>query len=109
MRGGITVTKPDDNGVILTYDGSSTYSINWTKTGKITKVDLHYSNNSGSIWKEIESNVNVAPGNYTWTIPDDINYNLTIRVRDHNNTAVNDTSINNSCIRGSILVSMPDD
>ena len=53
IRAGLNVTDPSTSGIVMTYNGTSTYDINWSTYGTITNVNITYSTNGGSSYPNI--------------------------------------------------------
>ncbi|MDP3775064.1 MAG: hypothetical protein Q8Q85_12440, partial [Gemmatimonadales bacterium] len=105
IKGSLDLTAPSNPGIVLTYNGTSTYNITWLTYGSIPGVRLKYSTNNGTSWPYTINNTTGA--NYTWPIPDAIGYNVSVKVEDMNDTGVNDTSQNTFAIKGSIILLQP--
>jgi len=67
--------------------------IKWNRSADVANVDLYYSTNNGTAWNPIQLNTAANTGQYSWTIPVDINANQ-VKVRIHNSAdvTISDTS-----------------
>ena len=108
IKGSLNLTNPSNAGVVMTYDGSSSYNITWTKEGGISLVNLSYSTNGGSSYNNmIENNVSATSSPYPWPIPNAIGANLKVKVAVEGDSSVNSSSLNNFAIKGDIWVTSP--
>ncbi|MEK7152619.1 MAG: hypothetical protein AAB834_01620, partial [Patescibacteria group bacterium] len=110
IRGKLNVTKPSEPGEVITYNAADDYYlVNWTKTGPIQLVNITYSTNGGATYLyNVSLGENASNSSFNWTnIPDKIGYNLSIKISDAANPAVNDTSDNFFAMKGNITVIQP--
>ena len=108
IKGSLNLTNPSNAGVVMTYDGSSSYNITWTKEGGISLVNLSYSTNGGTSYGNvIENNVSATSSPYPWPIPNAIGANLKVKVAVEGDSSVNSSSLNNFAIKGDIWVTSP--
>jgi len=114
VKGNVTILAPggatDPGPGIVMVRGGLPYTISWARYGVITNVDIQYSDNGGSTYDhDIFLNFDTTSNTtHNWTIPDDIDNDLLIRVRDSNNHNVDDVSNNVFEIRGSLQLDVPD-
>jgi len=106
----ITFTNVPDEGQY--YYTGDTFSVQWDAGRKIKEVDLLYSLN-GSSWNPVEEGLKADTFHYQYTIPDKINQQIQLRIRDAHNTSVRDTSgffkvLNLDAIRYHLRQSQPD-
>ncbi|MFH1867392.1 MAG: hypothetical protein ABH843_00350, partial [Candidatus Omnitrophota bacterium] len=93
-----TLTNPDGN---ATYVVDDTINLAWTKKGSVDFVEYAYSTESDNFTNAVVFEPSAATnaqdsGNYTWTIPDAIGYNVRARVAS---TADNGYDISNADFR----------
>lgn len=111
------ITPPKDPTVILTYPrgsatykGDSTVSILWTYA-HVTNVSLEYSDNGGTSWKSIKTNVPASDGATDWKIPNVSSKKMLVRIFDASASSVADTSLLfftvNSIAVGKITITKP--
>ncbi|MFC1709566.1 hypothetical protein ACFL2J_05900 [Candidatus Omnitrophota bacterium] len=95
--------------------------ITWTNTGSVDNVLIEYSLDSGVNWSTIEENEgtqddgqvdNITDQSYTWTIPDDIDYNVRVRVSnalepDPSDPGAYSSSSNDFRIKGALAITNP--
>jgi hypothetical protein len=85
------------NPVVLLPNGgeqlkiNSSYKIFWSP-GSCSKVQLDYSNDGGSSWHLIASNLDASEGNYEWVIPSSLSENCLIKISDQSNSNSSDIS-----------------
>jgi len=91
----LTLTAPDGG---ESWEGASSQDITWSSTGAITNVKLEYSkDNFGSDVNTIVAST-TNDGTYAWTIPDDVDSSVWVRVSDASDADVNDVSDANFAI-----------
>ncbi len=111
------ITPPKDPTVILTYPrgsatykGDSTVSILWT-SAHITNVSIEYSDNGGTGWKSIKTNLPASDGATDWKIPNVASKKMLVRIFDASVSSIADTSLLfftiNSIAVGKIAVTKP--
>nr|HPH92717.1 hypothetical protein [Ferruginibacter sp.] len=100
----ITVTAPNGGEVLY---ACQTYTITWNATGTSNFYDIDYSLNNGAIWASVATNINVTNGQYVWTVPNVESNTCLIRVRDKNNTSIEDVSNAVFSIRIPVVVTAP--
>ncbi|RKY33949.1 MAG: hypothetical protein DRP78_07115, partial [Candidatus Omnitrophota bacterium] len=81
----ITVTSP--NAGTEQWVVGSQESVTWTAPASVTYVNLEYSSDNGTIWKDMSGNAGAKTtvansGSYTWTIPEDVSRDVLIRASD---------------------------
>ncbi len=76
----ISLNNPIDGALILT---GSTFSITWNATG-INFIDIDFSNDNGSTWNSIATNVNANIGSYSWNVPISVSSSALIRIKNSN-------------------------
>ncbi|MFC1490616.1 PQQ-binding-like beta-propeller repeat protein [Candidatus Latescibacterota bacterium] len=69
-----------------------TYTIKWDSYS-ISSIDIKYSTDGGTTWKNISSGVSAEAGSYTWSIPTDYSDNCKIMIADSSNSSVSESSI----------------
>ncbi|MEW6026246.1 MAG: hypothetical protein AB1599_02980 [Planctomycetota bacterium] len=96
-----------DGGKTLVVD--STYNITWTSTGTIPNVLVEYTSNPPTYTTLAVVDCSAGPGTYNWpwTIPDNISNNVKVRVSDTRDSNVQDVSISNNYIKGSLIIGNP--
>ena len=72
-------------------------TISWTSSG-ISLVTIEYSNDGGSTWKPVMSNVNADDGEYSWEVPDDPSTTCRIKISNAEDSSLFDESPNNFTI-----------
>ncbi|HQQ06575.1 MAG TPA: hypothetical protein PLP56_06320, partial [Candidatus Omnitrophota bacterium] len=92
---------------ILTYTGTSSTTISWTKSGEFATVDIALSLDGGSTYSVPIKSVASDASPTDWTIPNYIGNNLKVRVKD----ATVGSSVENYSsifkIKGSIVIDAP--
>ncbi|MFC1651004.1 leucine-rich repeat domain-containing protein [Candidatus Latescibacterota bacterium] len=68
-----------------------TYNITWNSYS-ISNIDIKYSTDSGSTWKNIQSSVSAAGGSYTWSIPADYSDDCKIMIADSSDSSIFESS-----------------
>ncbi len=93
------ITPPKDPTIILTYPrgsatykGDSTINILWT-FAHVTNVSLEYSDNGGTSWKSIKTNVPASDGATDWKIPNTSSKKMLVRIFDASASSAADTSL----------------
>ncbi len=105
IKGSITVTAPNGGDVWVV---NSVRNITWNKTGTFANVKIEYSINGGSSYPNtIVSSTGAAAGTYPWTIPDDIQSTVRVKVTNLSDTTVFDASDTNFKIVGSLTLVTP--
>ena len=109
IKGSLTLTAP--NGGQVWIVGAS-QPITWTETGTtgMGNVDLSYSINGGADgWNNTISTNTVAynAGSYTWTIPNAISSQISVKIADHLDATVYAVSAANLTIKGSLTLTAP--
>ena len=86
---GITVTSPvlNDEWIV-----GRKYYITWWYTGVFPNVKIDYSYDNGSSWNTIKESASNTSRYYEWTIPNTPSDTCLVRVLNHDNLAVCDTS-----------------
>ena len=74
----ITVTSPNGG---EDWKVDSTYDITWTSYSTSGNVDIEYSIDNGSVWREIIASM-PDTGIYSWTIPDSATDSCLVRISD---------------------------
>ncbi|MFH1062049.1 MAG: hypothetical protein V1747_04095 [Candidatus Omnitrophota bacterium] len=106
IKGALLLTAP--NGAEAWGIGTSK-NITWTRTGSIANVVLAYSLDGGvSFPTTIVASTDGSTGSYSWTIPDNPNTTVKVRVSDVLDSAVFDISDTNFKIIGSLNLTQPD-
>jgi hypothetical protein len=104
VQGSIALFHPNEDNLTLRVGDS--YDIIWKPQGEITKVNISFSNNSGSSnWTTIVNNVDSVNGvnnTYPWAVNDSIGNKTRVRVYDATNAGVNNTSGYDFTIGGNI-------
>jgi hypothetical protein len=82
--------------------------VTWTKTGTFANVKIEYSINGGGAYPNtITASTNAATGSYTWTIPDDIQSAVRLKVTSLSDANVTDASDTNLKIVGAFVLTAP--
>ncbi|MDO8335760.1 MAG: hypothetical protein Q7T74_03195, partial [Candidatus Saccharibacteria bacterium] len=63
------------------YRYGSIVPITWHSTN-VDNVNLEFSSDNGATWTMIVSNANAAPGEFNWTLPQNLSPNISIKVSD---------------------------
>ena len=118
IKGTVELLKPGgtlhsgDPQIVLPVNG--TYTIQWSTSGAIDAVEVHYSETggieSGGTYPgdNLITTKNVSSGStFGWDVPDAIGTGVRIRVRDSNNENVWDESDYNFRIKGNLVVDLP--
>ncbi|MBU1086222.1 MAG: GPI anchored serine-threonine rich family protein [Candidatus Omnitrophica bacterium] len=106
IKGALLLTAP--NGAEAWGIGTSR-NITWTRTGSIANVVLAYSLDGGvSFPTTIVASTDGSTGSYSWTIPDNPNSTVKVRVADILDATVLDISDTNFKIIGSLNLTQPD-
>ncbi|HPN39841.1 MAG TPA: hypothetical protein PL041_15695, partial [Melioribacteraceae bacterium] len=84
----LLLTSPNGNEQLQV--GKQT-NINWIAGPSINKIALEYFTETKG-WKLITDNLNANLGTYLWTIPNDPSNNVKVRIKNMENTTVNDIS-----------------
>ncbi|MCK9426302.1 MAG: T9SS type A sorting domain-containing protein [Ignavibacteriaceae bacterium] len=63
---------------------NTTYTIQWSGSTNIPKIDLHYTTNNGRTWVPIASaqGISSASGSYNWQVPETPSDSCSIRIRN---------------------------
>ena len=91
----VTIKKPVN--IIQPYYGGTiqagtVFPIKWKSDGISNLYDIAYSTNGGTSWTNIILGLNTSSNTYNWTVPNLINQNCIIRVRDNINSCKEDIS-----------------
>ncbi len=85
-----TVSVKFPNGGEYLIAGDTT-RLQWDNT-IIPKIKLEYSENNGTSWNTIETNVNSSASFYKWLVPSETSNQYKVRISDATNAAKNDVS-----------------
>ncbi|MFC1539819.1 PQQ-binding-like beta-propeller repeat protein, partial [Candidatus Latescibacterota bacterium] len=69
----------------------ATYTITWD-SNSISNIDIKYSTDGGTTWKNIALGVSATDGSYTWSVPADYSDNCKIMISDSSDSAVFESS-----------------
>ncbi|MFH1593285.1 MAG: hypothetical protein ABID09_01145, partial [Candidatus Omnitrophota bacterium] len=112
INGSVLVNAPNDGSE--SWVVGTTHYVNWTPTGSYPwNVTIQYKNTSGGDWLGSYTNfsgANATLQTYTWTVPDDISDDVTVRVLTNtSNDTINASDTSNSTfkIKGEVLVTQP--
>ncbi|MFA5795038.1 MAG: hypothetical protein WC980_08260 [Candidatus Brocadiia bacterium] len=106
VKGNLTLYRPNGGESFTVY---TTEPITWTKFGSISNVNLYYSiDNFTATSKQIASNIGASLGYFDWSIPDDIDGSIWVRITDAGYEAgTYDDSNNPFKIHGKVEVVSP--
>jgi photosystem II stability/assembly factor-like uncharacterized protein len=60
----------------------TTQNITWTSHANIPVINLDYSEDNGTSWKEIETNITASLGTYSWVVSATASDSVLVRIRD---------------------------
>ncbi len=69
-----------------------TYTITWESNG-VSEIDITYSTDGGTTWKNMAIGVNADIGTYTWIVPADFSDNCKIMITDSADAGISASSI----------------
>jgi sarcosine oxidase gamma subunit len=105
IKGSLTLTSPNGSETWLVGE---TRSITWTKTGSIATARLDYSTNGGVAYPNVITASTGAGGlSFLWTVPDNMSTNVKVRIRNVDDTTVEDESNASFKIAGSFTLNSP--
>ncbi|MFC1599362.1 hypothetical protein ACFL2W_01100, partial [Candidatus Omnitrophota bacterium] len=118
IKGSVALSYPGKNpgSPEMWYVDGASNSIGWTVTGGLPEVDLLLNTNSGLDWNDPSYNYSIisqrggSNSPYTWAIPDDgtredvTSDKCRVRVRDHNDPTVLDSSTNDFYIKPKVYI-----
>lgn len=85
----INVTTPNGG---EDWEAGTTQVIQWTNTGTLDVVEIDYTTDNGTTWKQI-TDYTGNDGTYTWTIPEDPSTRCRVRITDQSDrSSASDTS-----------------
>ena len=106
IKGSLDLTAPDG---AETWIVGGVENIVWTKSGSIANVKLEYSVNSGLTYPNVIIASTAASAlSYPWDIPDAIGSELRVKITDVDNSNVDDSSVADFSIKGSVNLTAPD-
>jgi len=79
LGGTLTFTEPQTGEYF--QDGSD-IEIEWTVEGSVEEIRLVWTSEETTEWSSIAENVDASSGSYVWTIPENIEGQVTIRIHD---------------------------
>lgn len=85
----LQITSPNGGEV---YNYPNSINIIWNATPNLTNIDLEYSNNNGSSWQTIQTNVAANLGTLNWSFPNSTSANNLIRIKRNGTSTYLDTS-----------------
>ena len=83
----IVITAPNGG---ENWEVGTNQSITWVSEPSSSRYIVHYSPDNGSSWNSVTNSTYST--NHTWTVPNDPSNQALIRVRDYNNTCIQDVS-----------------
>lgn len=75
----LVILQPNDG---ETIKGGYSYPIKWSFSGENHKIKIYFSTNKGDTWSEISGEIDATLQIYIWSVPDIIQENCKIRIKD---------------------------
>jgi photosystem II stability/assembly factor-like uncharacterized protein len=95
----LTLNNPLDGAIILI---GTTISITWNALG-LNFIDIDFSNDNGSTWNTIATNVDAIVGSYPWNVPNSVSNSALIRVKNSNYPSQSDQNQTPFILSNSLL------
>ncbi len=106
VKGSLLVSAPNGG---ESWGVGTSRNITWVRTGSIAFIKIEYSTDGGATYPNlIVANTDASTGTRAWTIPDDINSQVRVKITNNADTSVYDTSDTNFKIVGILDLSAPD-
>ncbi len=105
IKGSLFIQAPDGGEV---WKVSESRNITWTRGGSIANAKLDLSKDGGATFPiAITASTPAANLSYAWTLPDEIDTDLRVRITDVNDNTVTDASNGNFTIKGTLTLGSP--